>query len=229
MILHSRTPLAETSVISSPSVARALSDWEARVAAAREEGRKAGLAEAAQRINAADARAAQAEQAADAKQIQRNARFEPVLKAISVAAARLEPLQKQLMQESEAECVRLALTIAATILRHELQNNPTWMDTVVRSAIAEIPDRRAVTLRMNPQDATSLNERIGAIINDVPGLEKLEVVGDDTLITGSCILTSRGSRLDASLAGCWERLALRLLDTAPSSDVTTIIQPGDTA
>lgn len=230
-LLRSRTPTADATLIASPSVAKALSDWDARVSAAQEEGRRQGLAEAEARIKAAEDRAAQAEQAAEQRQQKRQeehlARFAPVLAALSGAARKLDPLEKQLLMESEAQCVRLALAVAAAVLRREPAHDPAWMDAVVKRALAEIPDRRAITIRMHPQDAASLQERIRVLASDVPGLETLVVQADDTLSRGACILQSRGSRLDASLAGCWDRLALRLLDAAPSSDVSVAVWPGD--
>jgi flagellar biosynthesis/type III secretory pathway protein FliH len=230
-ILRSRTVTSETTLVAHPSVARALSDWEARVAEALEKGRQQGLAEAEARIAAAERRAQQAEHSAEAKQQQRQqeflARFEPALKAITQAATHLDPLEKQLIQESEAECVRLAIVLAATILRRELHINPAWMDAVVQRAMAEIPDRRTITIRMHPADAASLQERLRELVPSIPGLEQVAVDADDTLARGACILASRGTRLDTSLSGCWERLAGTLLDAAPTSDVNIAVWPGD--
>lgn len=232
-LIRSRTPTAAATLVTSPSVAKALSDWDARVIAEREEGRRQGLVEADARIRAAEQRATQAEQAAEQRQQQRQqellARFAPVLKSLGAAAQRLDPLEKLLLHESEAECVRLALAIAATILRRELTIDAAWMDSLVKRALAEIPDRRSVTIRMHPLDAASLQERMHALVGDVPGLETLNVQADDTLARGACILASRGSRLDASLAGCWDRLARQMLDAAPAAEVSVTIAPGEGA
>jgi flagellar biosynthesis/type III secretory pathway protein FliH len=225
-LLRSRTPTAEATLVANPGVVRALSD---RVAAAREEGRRIGLAEAETRIRAAEQRAAQAEQAAEARQQQREqefrAKFDPPLTALVGAAARLEPLEKRLVQESEGECVRLALAIAAAILRREIRDDPLWMDAVVKAALLEIPDRRTVVIRMHPLDAEVLGGRIRDLRDAVAGLDHVEITADGHVARGTCQLMSRGTRVEASLPGCWERLAVRLLEAAPSAEVTEHIPP----
>lgn len=226
-LIRSRTPTAETTLIANPGVVRALADWDARLVAAREEGRRAGVAEAEGRVKAAEQRAAQAEQLAEARQQQRQqeftGRFNAPLTALVAAAQRLEPLEKRLIQESEAECVRLALVIAATILRHQVETDPRWLDEVVRRALAEVPDRRMITLRLHPVDAEVVTAQIRDLIAAIPGLEQLDIAPDANLARGACVLMSRGTRLDASVAGCWERLAARLMEVAPAADVAEVV------
>jgi flagellar biosynthesis/type III secretory pathway protein FliH len=230
-ILRSRTVAGQALALQSDGVDRALKQWEARVAAAREEGRKAGLAEAQAKIVAAEKRAAEAEKAATSRAQQREQafldRFEPVLTSLAGAAGRLDQLEKQLLAESEAESVRLGLAVAAAVLRCTIERDPAWMDALVKRALQEVPDRRQVVVRMHPTDADHLRERIGALTARIAGLERLEIVGDTGLARGSCILQSQGTRLDVSLDGCWQRLADRLLDSAPSSDCKVLVRPGD--
>lgn len=229
-ILRSRATVGAAE-IANPGVASALKEWEARLVAAREAGRLLGLQEAAARIQEAERRAATAEARAEEGMARRQAeflaRFEPVLATLVNAAARLEPLEKQLVAESEAEIVRLSLAVAAAVLRQTVTLDAGWMQEVVRHALAQTPDRRAIVIRMHPADAASLQERITAIAARIAGIERLEVAEDATLARGSCILQSRGTRLDLSLAGCWERLAGQLIDLAPSSDCTLEVRAGE--
>lgn len=230
-ILRSRAVEGQPLVISHQGADRVQGEWQARLLAAQEEGRRKGLAEAAARISEAERRATQAEQTAStriqAEKTEYLARFEPSLAALAGAATRLDQLQKQLVQESEAEIVRLALAVAAAIMRRVVHMDPAWMDAVVKRALTQVPDRRAVTLRMHATDAASVKERLQEVTSRIAGLEKIVIVEDATLPRGSCILQSQGTRLDVSLAGCWERLADELLDAAPSSDCAIIVRPGD--
>src|SRR6187551_1497404 len=112
-ILRSRSVAGQAVSLVNAGVDRALREWQQKVAASRKEGRKAGIAEAQERIAAADKRAAEAErQANDRAQKQEQAfleRFEPVLTSLAGASGRLDLLEKQLLAESEAEAVRLGL------------------------------------------------------------------------------------------------------------------------
>ncbi len=230
-ILRSRTVAGQAIGLANAGVDRALREWEQRVATAREEGRQLGVAEAEARIAAADKRAADAERLASDRGQQREQafldRFEPVLTSLAGAAGRLDQLEKQLLAESEAEAVRLGLAVAAAVLRCTVERDPTWMDALVKRALLEVPDRRHVVVRMHPTDAESLRGRMVEVGSHLPGLERLEVISDQGLARGSCILQSQGTRLDISVAGCWQRLADRLLDSAPSSDCTVLVRPGD--
>jgi flagellar biosynthesis/type III secretory pathway protein FliH len=232
-ILRSRTVAGQAVALANSGVDRALREWEQRLAQAREAGRGEGLAEAEARVTAAERRAAEAERLARERMVAEQhlflARFEPLLGCLASAAERLDPLEKQLVAESEAEAVRLGLAVAAAILRCTIERDPKWMDALVKRALLEVPDRRQVVVRLHPNDAASLTQRIAEVGARIPGLERLEVVGDHTLARGSCILQSQGTRLDTSLAGCWERLAGSLLDAAPSSDCTVLVRPGDQA
>jgi flagellar biosynthesis/type III secretory pathway protein FliH len=223
MLLRSRTPITDATLIANPAVTRALVDWEQRVQQAKEDGRRAGLAEAEARIKAAEQRAAQAEKTAEDRQLKRQqdllARFEPILAALSAGADRLAVLEHRLVRESEAECVRLAVAIAAAVLRRTPTIDRAWMDRVVAQAFTEIPDRRGVAIRMHPHDAAALRERVQAVHDAIPGIERLDIIGDEALAPGSCVLMSQGTRLDTSLAGCWDRLAQNLLAAAPSAPV----------
>jgi type III secretion protein L len=230
-ILRSRPVAGQALALANSGVDRALREWEQKVKNAREEGRKAGLAEAQARITAAEKRAADAERVATERGQQREQafldRFEPVLTSLAGATGRLDQLEKQLVAESEAEALRLGLAVAAAILRCTVERDPAWMDALVKRALQEVPDRRQVVVRMQPTDAGNLRARIAGISAKVPGVERLEVIDDPGLSRGSCILQSQGTRLDISLDGCWKRLADRMLDSAPSSDCTVLVRPGD--
>lgn len=230
-ILRSRAVAGQAVSLVNAGVDRALREWQLKIAASREEGRKAGIVEAQARIAAAEKRAADAERVANERGQKKEQafleRFEPVLTSLAGAAGRLDLLEKQLVSESESEAVRLGLAIAAAVLRCTVERDPAWMDALVKRALQEVPDRRQVVVRMHPTDAESLRTRIAVVTSQVPGVERLEIADDQGLARGSCILQSQGTRLDISLDGCWKRLADRLLDSAPSSDCKVLVRPGD--
>jgi flagellar biosynthesis/type III secretory pathway protein FliH len=230
-ILRSRVVAGQAVSLVNAGVDRALREWQQRVAAAREEGRMIGNAEAQATIAAAEKRAADAERQANEKAQKKEQafleRFEPVLTSLAGAAGRLDLLEKQLVAEAEAEAVRLGLAVAAAVLRCTVERDPAWMDALVKRALQEVPDRRQVVVRMHPTDAENLRARVAVITAQVPGVERLEVASDQGLARGSCILQSQGTRLDISVDGCWKRLAEKLLDSAPSSDCKVLVRPGD--
>jgi flagellar assembly protein FliH len=226
-ILRSRNSSEEAHIIEYPVVRESLAAWERRVAEAEGRGKAAGLAEAQARIAAAEQRAAAAEQRAAATDARLKADYEKnlgqAISALHAAAAHLETLEHQLVTEAEADIARLALLVASRILRREVEDDPTWMDPVLADALARVPDKRGVAVRMHPDDAQVAGERKRLILESVPGLERLEFFPDDGLPRGACIIASQGTRLDASLPSTWERLSRELLaDPRPTLEVPVL-------
>lgn len=241
-ILRSRAPSPEVHHVDYPALAEA-SRAHARHAedirtAALAEGHAAGhteaqaeidaaraeAAEARQRAEAAEARATAAEQRADqAEEAARVAAQAEVaqgigtcLTALAAGAERLAPLEAQLVRQAEADILALAGRIAARLLRREIDDDPTWLDPVLREALAQVPDKRGVAVRMHPADAAVARERRRLITADLPGLDRLEIFDDQHLDRGACLLASQGTRLDAGLPGAWERLLQDLAEELPA-------------
>ena len=240
-ILRSRTVTADAHRLEYPALTRAGAEWAERLDAARAEGRDLGRADAQVEIDAAVARAAEAEarataaearaQAADqrADQAEEIARANALaaveqdigtcLAALAAGAERLAPLEAQLVQQAQADVVVLAGRIAARLLRREVEDDPTWLDPVLREALTQVPDKRGVAVRMHPTDAAVARERRKLITADIPGLDRLEIFDDANLDRGACIIASQGTRLDASLSGSWERLLRELAEELPTQDL----------
>lgn len=219
MIVRSRPVPGQAAALVHAGVERAQREIEARLDQAQAAGRSAGIAESAQRVAEAERRAAAAEKRAGEAVRAARAEIErdlaPALAAVAAAAQRTADLERQLAQSAEAECVRIALAVAARVLRREVETDSAWMTGLVQAALREIPDRRGVAIRLCPQDAAALRSMLPQIAATVPGLERVELEDDPRLPRGGCVLMSQGTRLDASVAGSWERVAAAILDAAP--------------
>jgi type III secretion protein L len=200
-------------------VVQAIAEWQRKVEAARHEGRGLGLQEAQTRIQAAEARAAKAEQDAKASIAKAAADAETKLggaiAAFTKASAAIEGLHRQLLLEAEGDSVRLACALAARILARAVDEDPGWMVPVLTRALAQVPDRRAVAVRMHPADAAAARERLAIIIASTPGLEGLALTDDPTLSRGACLVSSQGTRLDASLPASFDRVSALLAAEIP--------------
>lgn len=215
MILRSRATSEQAHTVEYPAVRESIASWERRLDEAQAAGRAAGLAEAQTRIAAAEAAAKAAEARAAAVETTVRADYEQrlgqAIAALADGTAHLDQLEGQLVREAEADVARLALLIAARLLRREIDDDPTWMEGVLADALARVPDKRGIAVRMHPADAEVAIERKRFILDQVPGIERVEFFADDSLPRGACIIASQGTRLDASLPSSWERLAREVL------------------
>ncbi len=230
-ILRSRNTSEQAHTVEYPVIRESIAAWERRMVAAEAKAKGDGLAEAQARIAAAEQRATAAEQRATAAE-QRAAAAEEtvrnrlqqqlgdVIAAVADATTHLDQLHAQLIREAEADIARLGLLIASRILRREVEDDPTWMEPVLTEALARVPDKRGVAVRMHPTDAAVAGERKRLILDQVPGIERLEFFPDDGLPRGACVIASQGTRLDAGLPSTWERLGADLLaEPRPSLSV----------
>ncbi len=224
-IIRSRAqPVAAAAATSSagvanPEVEAILGEWRTKLERAHAEGRQAGLAESAAQVAAAGKRASEAEAQAEARLAARRAELEDrlgrTIAALEQSSARLVDLEKQLVGAAEREVVRLAGAIATRILRREIETDPGWMEPVLAAALAQVPDRRGVSVRMQPDDAAAARAAQERITAGITGLERLNIQDDPGLAKGTCLLLSQGTRIDASIASSWERVTATLLVAAP--------------
>ena len=225
MILRSRASSDLVHTVENPAVRESIAAWERRMAAAEQDGRTSALAEAEARVTAAEARATAAEARAAAAEAAIRSEYEQrlgqAITALTDATSHLDALHHQLVTEAEGDIARLALHVAARLLRREVEDDPTWMEPVLAEALARVPDKRGIAVRLHPADAEVARERKRLIAEGVPGIERLEFFADDGLSRGACVIASQGTRLDAGLPGTWERLSGELLaDPRPPLAIT---------
>ena len=237
-ILRSRSASELVHTLENPVVNQALAAQEQRITQALAQGKAEGERLAQVKVVAAEAKAAAAEakaKTAEARASETDARlkaeYEHSLGAsialLADVTVRLEVLEKQLVQEAEADVMRLAMHIAARILRREVTADPAWVQPVLQDALALVPDKRAVSVRVHPDEAALLNARKREILAESPGVENLHITGDPDVDRGACILTSQGTRLDASVPTAWERLFRRLNEATPT--IPLVVGAGTTA
>jgi flagellar assembly protein FliH len=209
-IIRSQTCAGQASALAHASAERARALATEASERLRAEGRAEAERAAAVRIAAAERRAAEAEQRAEQRVAQAKAdaqeRLGRAAEGLERALASLSSLERRLIAESEAACLDLALAIAGRVLEREVASDRAWMRDLFRAALAESPDRRAVTVRCAPADAAALRDLSPAAVA-ATATERLVVEDDPALAPGSLVIACGGTRIDASVASSWERIA----------------------
>jgi len=104
------------------------------------------------------------------------------------------------LHEFEHESVRLALAIAARILRREAHIDPLLLTGAVRVALGQLAESTAVRLRVPEPDAAMWQEALRVI----PGLTmRPEVVADAEMSLGECRIETELGNADL---GLWAQL-----------------------
>jgi len=226
-ILRSRASTSDVHHLANPAVEHALAKVEERVARAKLDGQAEGRAQAerelkpkvqeaerraADQVKAAEERAKQQTAAADQAL---HARLDGAIAALESTVARISGLEAQLVAQAEADVLHLGLRLAATILRRETSTDPAWQRDLIQHGISRLPDRRRIEVRLHPEDASAVRERRTAIAR-ASDVDQLELIDDAGLDRGGCVISCQGTRIDASLDACWDRLAELVVTDAPT-------------
>lgn len=212
-ILRSRTIEQGPRPLAVPGLERARREAEARlveaVSTGQAEGRRQAEADLVQREQAlAAGQAAFDRTLAEARarlEQEFHQRFDQALAALTAATKTFEETAAALRQAAAPEVVRLALAIAARLLRREIRADPHWLDEVLRSALAQLPGGRPAVLRLHPADAATIHEQLGAWSAQTGS--RIELIEDPAIGRGGVRLESDGTQIEAGPAEAWQRLA----------------------
>ncbi|MCL2346473.1 MAG: flagellar assembly protein FliH [Desulfobulbus sp.] len=109
----------------------------------------------------------------------------------------------QLDQTIAEQLLALAVEIAAQVVRGRIAVHEEALLPVVREAIAALPlSRGDMTLRVNPVDAAHLRRQLG----DELSQSGAQIVEDDSISSGGCVLQAGASQIDARVETRWKRV-----------------------
>lgn len=139
----------------------------------------------------------------------------------AMAAVALRAEATRVRAEAGDRLIRLAVELAQQVLHQELRTAPDAVESIARSALAEVSWCQQITLRLNPDDARNLAEakpRLAEALD--PGTE-LRLETDPTLAPGACVVETEAGNVDASVEvqlAALERALLADSTAPPTSD-----------
>lgn len=70
---------------------------------------------------------------------------------------------------------------------------------VVQQAISMVRNQKRVTLKASPNDAKHLHEELDSILKKFPGVDYIDIIPDDRIVDGSCMLETDIGVVDARI------------------------------
>ena len=126
--------------------------------------------------------------------------------------------RNRFFRDVESELVRLALAIAARILRREAQMDPLFLIGAVRVALGQLATTTQVRLRIPAAESALWTETLA----HVPNLRvKPAVILDDSLQLGDCLVETEMGSVDLSLPAQLHQIEISLLDNTASTGADT--------
>ncbi|MGD9692775.1 MAG: FliH/SctL family protein [Phycisphaerales bacterium] len=193
-------------------VAEAHRERERLIADAAEVGRKAGHAEghAQGRIEGREAALE-----ADAEEISR------LVGVWEEAAVRFEAQRDRLMGELRTDVLRLALAIAERVVKRVVEIDEGLAAREVESALELVAANSRAVVAVHPDDRTNVEGIVGGILRRFGRAGHVEVVEDETVTRGGCVIRSARGSVDARVETQLERIAQAVLgqsrDAEPAS------------
>lgn len=117
--------------------------------------------------------------------------------------------RRRVLVEAEAEIARLALRIAADVLKREVSAEPESVLYLVRDAINRTRDEERVSLRVNPVDAVVVRGNLNGLLNG-SGVRQIDIEEDPAMERASCVLTTSRGDIDERIDSQLRRIAAAL-------------------
>ena len=113
----------------------------------------------------------------------------------------LDTALSTLDQEIAEEILALSIEVARHMVRETLIAQPEAMIDVVRDALHQLPQERAL-IHLNPDDAALVREYVGEQLQH----HEHRIMEDDTVARGGCRIDAAGSTVDGTVQTRWRRI-----------------------
>ncbi len=131
---------------------------------------------------------------------------------IGEAVSSLREARESFLETLEPEVLSLAIRIATQVLRREIRSDPELVRSTVRAALEHLADRESMTIRVNSRDLEVLREHNVTLLDGVEGAEHLEVLADESIESGGCVVESESVHVDATVESQLQRIIDALLE-----------------
>ncbi len=138
--------------------------------------------------------------------------IKPYVEMIEAIVKEWEERKERFFEENELVVVRLAFEIAKKVVHQEISANPDLILYVVREALKKAAGSQNLTVRLNPQDVAVLEKGKEERLPELKKFERLEIVADEKIERGGCILETDSGLLDAQLAVQLKKIEEALLE-----------------
>lgn len=146
----------------------------------------------------------------EAQSIKESAAKEGYEEGIAQAKADIENLRNSLSAFLSAkqevfdyispDLLEISVDIAKKIIKKELQQDPTIiLENIVELLKSLSKEETKVTLRVNPEQAMLLKQKIPEVVEMAGSEAKVNVISDENITLGGCMVTTTNGIIDATI------------------------------
>jgi len=171
----------------------------------REEGYQAGFQEGRE-AGHADALAETREQ------------LEGLQKGWMSAATQWDGMQQAMYQEAQHVMLEMSLKLAHKLLHRIIEVDPTVIVDQVANALGHVMRPFDVKVFINPADRPVLEEALPQLLHEFDQLKHVDLVDDESMGRGGCIVRYGKGRVDATIERQLERIVALMVPGAAESE-----------
>ena len=119
--------------------------------------------------------------------------------ALREAAEHLKASHQQYLDALEPEVFDLVRLITERVVGREIRTDPNLVLDTVRRALECLTSEEKLRIRVNPVDLAAMKEHRVTLLQDFEGIKHIEVVADEEVTLGGCLVDSTRIHVDARL------------------------------
>jgi len=129
----------------------------------------------------------------------------PAVQALAAVLTEAQAERERVAEHMEEAAVALALQIADKALTGAITAQPERVVDVVRGALRCLVERERVTIQVNPADMPIVRDAVDGLVQQLGGIEHLEVQEERRVSRGGAIVRSQTGEIDARIETKLER------------------------
>ena len=140
------------------------------------------------------------------------AQFDAALATLTTGLREFEQHKRHLLAQAERGLITLALAVARRVCKTLPERSAAAAIANVRGVLELTGNQGDLELRVNPAELATLTDWTQAFVAECGRLTHVNLVADETVARGGCVLRGREVTIDATIEGQLDRVAAALLD-----------------
>ncbi len=118
--------------------------------------------------------------------------------ALAIKQKALET-KEQIVKEAEAEVIRIVIEIARKVLGDQMRIDRETVLGPVRKALEKCAFSNKVIMKVSPHDFDIIEMSKHKLLTEIEGITQLEIMVEDTLPQGSCLMETDAGYIDSGI------------------------------
>lgn len=152
-------------------------------------------------------------------------RLQSIMENWTAALQKWEADRSDLMLNGRNEVIDLATQIAARVIKRTIDLDPEVVVDQLESVLEALVTPTDIRVKVNPMDLDLLKRVMPAMIEQCSSCTHAELVEDETLAPGSCVVVTKGGgTIDASINTQLDRIVATLLPAHRGPDYDSYLE-----